>query len=149
MSLKDQKVIPITDKRMTRFMITLHQGVELVWEAFDDMHGGEIYVKKIPSMNIVDIAKAIAPHAEQKIIGIRPGEKIHEQMIGYEDADHTYEYKDYYKVLPAINNWSKDSLRIKDGEKVKHDFSYSSDNNEEWMDAKMLNNLLKLNPNDF
>ena len=82
-------ILPITDSRMTRFMITLEQGVELVWHAFDDMQGGEIYVKKIPSMTILDIARAVAPEAEHKIIGIRPGEKIHEQMIGVEDAPNT------------------------------------------------------------
>ena len=86
MSIKENGVLPITDPRMTRFMISLEQGVELVWHAFDDMIGGEIYVKKIPSMKVTDIANVIAPDAEQKIIGIRPGEKLHEQMIGEEDS---------------------------------------------------------------
>ena len=86
MSLKDQGELPITDERMTRFMISLDQGVELVWHAFEDMVGGEIYVKKIPSMKITDIAKVIAPQAKHKIIGIRPGEKLHEQMISSEDS---------------------------------------------------------------
>ena len=86
MSVKEQGIIPITDERMTRFMISLDQGVGLVWHAFDDMVGGEIYVKKIPSMKVVDIAKAIAPDADHKIIGIRPGEKLHEQMISLEDS---------------------------------------------------------------
>ena len=85
-SLSPDKSIPITDERMTRFMITLEQGVELVWHALSDMIGGEIYVKKIPSMRVVDIAKAVAPGVRQEIIGIRPGEKLHEQMIGEEDA---------------------------------------------------------------
>ena len=93
-------------------MISLEEGVNLVWRAFDDMHGGEIYVKKIPSMNIMDIAKAVAPDAGHCIIGIRPGEKLHEQMIGAEDADHTYEYDGYYKILPAINMWSQDPERM-------------------------------------
>lgn len=126
-------VLTITDPRMTRFMITLEQGVELVWHAFDDMVGGEIYVKKIPSMNICDIAKAVNPGCEQKTIGIRPGEKLHEQMIGVEDAPHTYEYAGHYKILPAINNWDKDQNRIKDGKPVGDGFSYCSDNNKEWM----------------
>ena len=82
MSIKESGVLPITDPRMTRFMISLEQGVELVWQAYDDMIGGEIYVKKIPSMKVTEIANVIAPDAEQKIIGIRPGEKLHEQMIG-------------------------------------------------------------------
>lgn len=119
MSLASSGVLPITDPRMTRFMITLEQGVELVWHAFDDMNGGEIYVKKIPSMSILDIANAIAPDAEKKSIGIRPGEKIHEQMIGVEDAPHTFAYVDHYKILPMIHNWSADPSRIKDGAKVR------------------------------
>ena len=125
--------LPITDSRMTRFMITLEQGVELVWRAFDDMHGGEIYVKKIPSMTILDIANAVAPGAKHRIIGIRPGEKIHEQMIGSEDAPHTFEYKGHFKILPAIHNWSTDPARIKGGTKVPEGFTYTSDNNKEWM----------------
>ena len=111
-------VLPITDKRMTRFMITLEQGVELVWKALEDMQGGEIYVKKIPSMNILDIAKAVDPTAKIKYIGVRPGEKLHEQMIGIEDAPYTYEFNSYYKILPMIYGWSLDPLRIKDGKKV-------------------------------
>ena len=133
MSLKDQKQLPITDERMTRFMITLEEGVELVWYAFKDMVGGEIYVKKIPSIKIVDIAKVIAPKAKHKIIGIRPGEKLHEQMISSDDSYSTYEYSNYYKILPQINEWGKDNLRIKNGKKVLEGFVYSSDNNKEWM----------------
>ncbi len=125
--------LPITDPRMTRFMISLEQGVQLVWNAFDDMVGGEIYVKKIPSMRITDVALAIAPDAEIEIIGIRPGEKLHEQMIGTEDAPYTYEYEEHYKILPAINNWYQDPKRICKGKLVPLDFSYTSNNNKEWM----------------
>ncbi|UCV10593.1 UDP-N-acetylglucosamine 4,6-dehydratase (inverting) [Dechloromonas denitrificans] len=138
MSLANTGVLPITDSRMTRFMITLEQGVELVWHAFDDMQGGEIYVKKIPSMTILDIAKAVAPDAENKIIGIRPGEKIHEQMIGLEDAPNTFAYKEHFKILPMIHNWSSDPSRINDGVKVPDGFTYSSENNDEWMSADAL-----------
>ena len=95
-SLKDQEELPITDNRMSRFMISLEQGVDLVWHAFEDMVGGEIYVKKIPSMKVTEIAKVIAPKAKHKIIGIRPGEKLHEQMISIDDANSTYEYHDYF-----------------------------------------------------
>ena len=130
--------LTITDPRMTRFMISLDEGVELVWHAFEDMLGGEIYVKKIPSMIITDIAKAISATVNQKIIGIRPGEKIHEQMIGLEDAPNTFEYKSHYKILPAIHNWSSDPSRIKDGNKVADNFVYTSDNNKEWMSSKDL-----------
>jgi UDP-N-acetylglucosamine 4,6-dehydratase len=144
-SLSKQLALPITDSRMTRFMITLEQGVELVWHAMDDMIGGEIYVKKIPSMNIVDIARAVNPDAHQTIVGIRPGEKLHEQMIGIEDAPHTFEYPEHYKILPAIHNWSSDSSRIKDGSQVASDFVYSSDNNQEWMNANELREWIASN----
>lgn len=137
--------LPITDPRMTRFMITLEDGVDLVWKAFDDMHGGEIYVKKIPSMTIGDIARAVAPEAKHKIIGIRPGEKIHEQMIGIEDAPHTFEYDTYYKILPAIHSWSSDPLRINGGKKVAEDFIYSSNNNPEWMTITDLEHWIEVN----
>ena len=102
------------------------------------MRGGEIYVKKIPSMKVADIASVIAPQAQLQMIGIRPGEKLHEQMIGIEDAPHTYAYDGYFKILPAINDWSKDAERIGLGEMVPADFSYTSDNNEEWMTKEQL-----------
>jgi len=137
--------LPITDARMTRFMITLPQGVELVWHAFEDMLGGEIYVKKIPSMNILDIAEACAPGRDQEVVGIRPGEKLHEQMIGEEDAPHTYEYDEHFKILPAIHNWSKDAGRIKNGRKVAADFAYTSDTNAEWMDIDTLRGWIEAN----
>jgi UDP-N-acetylglucosamine 4,6-dehydratase (inverting) len=136
---------PITDIRMTRFMITLEQGVDLVWHAFDDMVGGEIYVKKIPSMKVIDIASAVNGEVNQETIGIRPGEKLHEQMIGYEDAAHTFEYKDYFKILPAINNWSRDPNRIKNGNLVPQDFTYASDNNSQWMSVESLRDWIKSN----
>ena len=137
--------IPITDERMTRFMITLEEGVKLVWKAFDDMLGGEIYVKKIPSMTLPDIAAAVAPGVEQTIIGIRPGEKLHEQMIGVEDAPHTFAYDGYFKILPQINNWSKDPERIKNGDPVADGFVYSSDNNDEWLGVEELEQWVKAN----
>jgi len=139
--------LPITDVRMTRFMISLEQGVNLVWHAFENMLGGEIYVKKIPSIKVTDIAKVIAPEAKIKVIGIRPGEKLHEQMINYEDAPHTYEYEDYFKILPAINSLSKDKKRIGNGMKVVEGFTYTSDNNDEWMDNKTLLSWLESNIN--
>jgi len=147
LSKKDQGELPITDERMTRFMISLDQGVELVWQAFEDMLGGEIYVKKIPSMKIIDVAKVIAPKAKHKIIGIRPGEKLHEQMISIEDSYSTYEYSNYYKILPQINEWGKDILRIKDGVKVKEGFIYSSENNSEWMTKTEMQKWLDTNQN--
>ena len=147
LSIKDTNTFPITNIEMTRFMITLDEGVSLVWKAFEDMEGGEIYVKKIPSMKVVDIAKAINPNAKHNIIGIRPGEKIHEQMINFEDSLNTYEYKDYYKILPSINHWDEDKNRIKDGIKVANDFVYSSDKNTHWMTTEILLEWIKKNYN--
>ena len=147
MSLKDQGELPITDERMTRFMISLDQGVNLVWHAFEDMVGGEIYVKKIPSMKVVDIAKVIAPNAKHKIIGIRPGEKLHEQMISNDDSYSTYEYPNYYKILPQINEWGKDNLRIKGGKKSFEGLVYSSDKNSEWMTKSDLQKWIDINQN--
>jgi UDP-N-acetylglucosamine 4,6-dehydratase/5-epimerase len=144
-SIKESGTLPVTDDRMTRFMITLEQGVELVWHAFDDMQGGEIYVKKIPSMNIMDIAKAVAPEARTEIVGIRPGEKLHEQMIGVEDALYTYEYPEHFKILPAIHDWSNDPYRIKDGTRVPEGFIYASDNNKDWMDVDALKMWISAN----
>jgi UDP-N-acetylglucosamine 4,6-dehydratase (inverting) len=145
MSIKDRGVLPITDSRMTRFMISLEQGVELVWRAFDDMVGGEIYVKKIPSIKMTDLARVVAPDARQEIVGIRPGEKLHEQMIGAEDSHFTYEYPDYYKILPNLNDWGTCSQRSKDGKKVPEGFIYSSDNNTQWMSEKDLQAWIERN----
>lgn len=133
-----QEPLPVTDQRMTRFMITLEQGVELVWTAFDDMVGGEIYVRKIPSMNIMDIAEAVAPGKPTQVVGIRPGEKLHEQMIGPEDAPNTYEYGEYYKILPTINTWDPAADMIKGGTPVAEGFTYTSDTNTEWMSVPEL-----------
>ncbi|MCX7144174.1 MAG: UDP-N-acetylglucosamine 4,6-dehydratase (inverting) [Proteobacteria bacterium] len=138
LTLADKGALPITDDRMTRFMITLEQGVDLVWHALQDMVGGEIYVKKIPSMKIIDIARSIAPEARHDIVGIRPGEKLHEQMIAPEDAPHTYEYVEHYKILPAIHNWSQDPERIHGGNLVAPNFTYCSDNNADWMSVETL-----------
>ncbi|MDB3897572.1 UDP-N-acetylglucosamine 4,6-dehydratase (inverting) [Candidatus Pelagibacter sp.] len=147
MSIKEKGPIPITDVRMTRFMISLEEGVRLVWHAFDDMIGGEIYVKKIPSMKVTDIANTIAPNAKHRIIGILPGEKLHEQMISAEDSYSTFEYPNHYKILPQINEWGKDTKRIKDGVKVSEGFVYSSDTNSEWMTKEHLQSWLDTNKN--
>ena len=145
LSQKKKGTLPITNKGMTRFMIKLEEGVELIWKAFEDMRGGEIYIKKIPSMGIMDIAKSVSANASLKEIGIRPGEKLHEQMIGLEDAEYTYEYSDYYKILPAINKWSDDIKRIGDGKKVKADFSYCSNTNSQWMSVEEVQHWIASN----
>ena len=140
---KNDGVLGITDFRMTRFMITIEEGVELVFKAFNEMQGGEIFVKKIPSMNILDIAKAIAPTAEIKEIGVRPGEKIHEQMIGSEDAPFTYEFSDCYKILPPEIDIGFFSKSLKGGKKVEDDFIYSSNNNKKIMKISELKKWIK------
>jgi UDP-N-acetylglucosamine 4,6-dehydratase/5-epimerase len=145
MSIAKGGILPITDNRMTRFMISLEEGVELVWHAFDDMKGGEIYVKKIPSMKVTDLALAVDSKAKQEEVGIRPGEKLHEQMIGPEDALYTYEYPGYFKILPSINNWSNDPERMGKGVKVDPEFLYSSDNNKEWMEISELKEWIEKN----
>jgi len=145
MQEKKSGILPITDNQMTRFMITLEEGVELVWKAFDDMCGGEIYVKKIPSMKVTDLARAVDKNAVQKVIGIRPGEKLHEEMIGEDDSLYTYEYDGYFKILPAINNWSSSKKLIKNGRKVENGFSYTSYSNEEWMSIETLQEWIDKN----
>ncbi len=145
MSIKDKGVLPITDDRMTRFMISLEEGVELVWHAFEDMVGGEIYVKKIPSMKVTDLARVVAPEARQEVVGIRPGEKLHEQMISVEDAHYTYEYPEHFKILPTINGWANCPKRIKTGKKVPEGFVYASDNNPEWMTDNQLQSWIAAN----
>ncbi len=147
MSINKDDPLPITDNRMTRFMITLEEGVELVWHAFNDMKGGEIYVKKIPSMKVIDIAIAIDSKAKQEEVGIRPGEKLHEQMIGIEDAIYTYEYPGHYKILPSINEWNSDLERIGAGVKVDPNFTYCSNNNREWMEISELQEWIEKNKN--
>ena len=137
-TIKDGDPVPITHPDMTRFMITMTQAIELVEHAFRDMEGGEIYVPKIPSMHVTEIARTLKPNSPRKIIGMRPGEKIHEQMIGPEDAPFTYEYYDYFKILPSIYDWHSDQNRIKTGIKVPKDFSYSSNENLQWMQPKEL-----------
>jgi len=147
MSIAEDGILPITDNRMTRFMISLEEAVELVWHAFDDMKGGEIYVKKIPSMKVTDVALAVDDKAKQEEVGIRPGEKLHEQMIGPEDALYTYEYLGHFKILPSIHDWSLDPERIGNGKKVDQNFMYCSDTNTEWMEISELRQWIEVNKN--
>jgi len=136
--------IPITDPRMTRFWITLEQGVNFVLKSFERMRGGELFVPKIPSMNIMDLAKAIAPECETEIIGIRPGEKIHEYMISEEDARNTIEYSDYFVIQPEFTWWSKEAyLHQNGGKKLPEGFSYNSQNNSKWLTVQELQEIIK------
>ena len=145
MSLRNNGSFPITDERMTRFMITLDEAVKLVWHAFTDMVGGEIYVKKIPSMKVTDIALTINPKAKLDMIGVRPGEKLHEQMIGIEDSAYTYEYDDHFKIMPQIHPWAHTKDRVKSGVRVEDGFLYSSDTNEQWMSRGELQDWIDKN----
>jgi len=138
--LAESGVIPITDERMTRFWITLDQGVRFVMKVLETAHGGELFVPKIPSMRMVDLAKAIAPNAKIEIIGIRPGEKLHEEMISKDDARKTLDMGDHYVIQPDFEWWS--SARMT-GNPVPDGFSYASDTNAEWLDIEGLRKMIE------
>jgi UDP-N-acetylglucosamine 4,6-dehydratase len=140
--------IPITDPRMTRFWITINQGIDFVLKNFTRMQGGEIFVPKIPSMKMTDMAEALAPGVPHKIVGIRPGEKLHEVMCPVESSHLTLEFDDHYVIKPTIEySYSLDYTTNALGEQgipVAPDFVYSSDVNQEWLTAPQLLDLLKL-----
>ena len=138
--------ITITDERMTRFWITLDQAVDFVAKCLSKMKGGEIFIPKIPSMKLTDVAEAIAPKANIKIIGIRPGEKLHEVMITEDDAPNTIEFDDYYVIEPFNEDWDAEILfRKSDFKRVPQDFSYSSKNNSEWLEISEFIRMAKIN----
>ena len=143
---QENKYIPITDRRMTRFIISLKDAVNFVLLSLNEMKGGEIFVKKIPSMNILDIANSIKLNPKIKIIGIRPGEKLHETMISSDDALYTYEFREYYKIIPNINNHPK-FYRANKAIRVKMGFNYSSDKNKKWQSHSYLSKWIKKFPN--
>lgn len=132
--------LPITDVRMTRFWITLPQAVEFVIDSFADMSGGELYVPRIPSMRVVDLAEALAPGAPLVDVGIRPGEKLHEEMISREDARRTVKRPDRYIVQPYLAMWG--GFQEASGESVPDDFAYTSDTNDQWLDVDQLRTVL-------
>lgn len=137
------KHLPITDFRMTRFWITLDQGVDLVFKAIKESKGGEIYVSKIPSVKMTDLGRALAPELELKEIGIREGEKLHEVMITEEDSRLTFDYGDHYIIYPNFDWCDLKKRTKKNGKRVKDDFRYSSDQNEKWLTGKALEKELK------
>lgn len=139
MKEKQNGILPITDKRMTRFWITLEQGVKFVIKSIELMHGGEIFVPKIPSMNIMDLAKAMAPDCEYEFVGIRPGEKLHEVMIPKDDSRRTLEFDDFYVVQPDFHWWNRDNW--KGGKKLPEGFKYASDKNTKWLTVEELRGL--------
>jgi len=133
-------VIPITDKRMTRFFITLEQAVDFVIRCFDIMQGGELFVPKIPSVKIAELAKVMAPSCKTKVVGIRPGEKLHEVMISEDDSRNALEFKDYYIVKPSFPWWD-DNIHYK-GKNVPDGFRYASNTNKEWLEGERLKKML-------
>jgi UDP-N-acetylglucosamine 4,6-dehydratase len=131
--------LPITDMRMTRFWITLEQGVRFVMESLDRMHGGELFVPKIPSMKVTDLAQALAPNARLKVVGIRPGEKLHEEMISETDSRRTVDIGNYYVIRPDLDWWPDHDLG---GESVAEGFKYASDTNSVWLSVDELRDMI-------
>ena len=146
-SLKDSNdPLPITDPDMTRFTITLQQAVDFVLRCLEIMQSGEIFVPKIPSYRILDLAAAVAPGKKHKIVGIRPGEKLHEQMITANDALNSLEFDDYFVILPTISQWDEKAYARKyKGENCARDFFYSSENNDTWLSVTDLRELIRQN----
>ncbi|MFI2130118.1 UDP-N-acetylglucosamine 4,6-dehydratase (inverting) [Lysinibacillus fusiformis] len=140
--IKKTGTLPVTDERMTRFWITLDQGVQFVLDNLERMHGGEIFVPKIPSMRVIDLAKAIAPECKIEIVGIRPGEKLHEAMIMEDDARHTVEFDTYYIIQPEFPWWSK--RFVEGGNELPEGFAYTSDKNMEWLTVEELLELTEV-----
>ena len=149
MKQKEKGVLPITDERMTRFNITLKEGVDFVLNCLEKMWGGELFVPKIPSYKILDVAKAIAPDCKYKIVGIRPGEKLHEEMITETDALNSVEFEKYFVILPSTILWDIDQFRkesnLSVGKMCEYGFSYNSGTNEEFLSIEALQKLMKEN----
>jgi UDP-N-acetylglucosamine 4,6-dehydratase len=144
LKMRESGVLPITDPRMTRFWITLEQGIEFVLASLKRMEGGEIFVPKIPSMNIMNIARAIGPDCETEIVGIRPGEKLHEVMVAEDDARNTVEYPDYFAILPSFHQWTDEEHLRNGGRPCPEDFRYSSEKNDQWLSIEQLQEMLGL-----
>ena len=146
---KENGVLHITDNRMTRFNITLQQGVDFVLQCLERMWGGELFVPKIPSYRILDVAEAVAPECKQNIVGIRPGEKLHEEMITQSDAMNAIEYEDYYVIVPSIRIWSKQKFvnksNFRKGRPCEEGFSYNSNTNQHFLSVNELKKLIEEN----
>lgn len=144
LKMRETGVLPITDPRMTRFWITLDQGVQFVLDSLARMQGGEVFVPKIPSMNIMDIARAVAPNCRTEIVGIRPGEKMHEVMVPEDDAHNTVEHDDHFVILPSFAQ-AAGAYEMNGGRRCPDNFRYSSENNTEWLSVEQLQRMLGLN----
>lgn len=144
MKKKAEGVLPITDPNMTRFNISLKGGVDMVMHALEHSWGGELFVPKIPSYKIMDVADAVAPDCKKEIVGIRPGEKVHEEMITPSDSFSTYDLGKYYVILPTNVSWNlEEFIKEYDAKKVREGFSYTSENNEEWETVESMRELIK------
>jgi len=141
---KECGVLPITDKRMTRFWITLEQGVQFVMDSLERMNGGEIFVPKIPSMNIMDLAKAVGPDCEYEFVGIRPGEKLHEVLVPKDDARRTLEFEDFFVIQPWLDFWRLEKTNHSDGKPCPDGFEYRSDTNKKWLNIEELREMIGL-----
>lgn len=144
--MKKTGTLPITDKRMTRFWITLDQGVEFVFNSLKIMTGGEIFVPKIPSMNIMDLASAIAPECKLDMVGIRPGEKLHEILVPEDDARRTVEFDDFFVIQPELSFWKKRAGYMQNGKLCSDGFSYTSDKNSDFMNVERLRAMINSKP---
>jgi UDP-N-acetylglucosamine 4,6-dehydratase len=143
LKMRPTGVLPITDPRMTRFWITLEQGVNFVLARLQNMQGGEIFVPKVPSMKVTDLARALAPECQTKLVGIRPGEKLHEVMVPEDDARHTLEYDDYYAITPTFHDWNLQGYIEKNGGRLCPDgFCYNSDKNTRWLSVEDLREMI-------
>ena len=141
--MREKGVLPITDPRMTRFWITLEQGTDFVLKCLAISDGGELFVPKIPSMNIMDLANAIAPDCKHEIVGLRPGEKLHEVLITSDDSRHTLEFEEYYVIEPEFDWWSNQSQIDNGGKTVKEGFVYASNSNDKWLTVEELKIFIK------
>lgn len=144
LSKRNSGILPITDPSMTRFNISLQGGVDMVMHALENAWGGELFVPKIPSYRILDVAEAIAPECEKQIVGIRPGEKVHEEMITPSDSFYTYDLGNYYAILPSVPRWNlSEFISAFNAKKVPEGFKYNSNDNEEWETVESLRHLIK------
>jgi len=142
LEMKKKGVLPITDKRMTRFWITLEQGVQFALDSIERMYGGEIFVPKIPSMNIIDLAKAICPKCQYEYIGIRPGEKLHEVLVPEDEARKTLEFDDYFIIQPMLPFWSLEKTEYQNGKLLPDGSKYCSETNKQWLNAETLQKMI-------
>lgn len=142
LKMREKGVLPITDKRMTRFWITLEQGVQFVIDSLDRMHGGEVFVPKIPSMNIMDLAKAVCPDCKYEFVGIRPGEKLHEVLVPEDDARRTLEFNNFFLIQPWLDFWSLKETNHGTGKPCPDGFRYGSDTNEKWLSIDELREMI-------